>query len=169
MQRDGQHQQHRPVPAGLDALGLFSGKTQVQMRQDLVDDPQKSPTGQEPDDRRHPRLTTLRFDHFDGRRQQGPETGGDHDTRRESQHGIEQLAVDLLEEKYEGRPQGGHAPGEQRRQQSLFYRMQFYKPRQAMDSPVFEKSANRFGDLYSTTVCKVDQTSKWPLICGQRP
>ena len=104
------------------------GKAQMQVRQDLVHGPQEGPAGQETDHRRHPGRAALRFGHLDGRRQQGPEAGRDHDPGRETQHGVQQLAVDGLEEEDERGAQGGHAPGEQGGQQGLLDRMQFDEP-----------------------------------------
>ena len=121
VQRDGEHQERRRLPVGFDALDFRRAKVDVQVRNQFVKPKQEERPREEAEDRRNPRDIPLCLRHFDGRSEEAPVAGGDHDSAGESKHSVEDFARKFLKEKDEGGARGGHEPREGGRQEREQY------------------------------------------------
>ncbi len=119
MQGYRQNEQQATLPMCLDPFGLSHRRADMQMGEKAIGRRQKNAPGQEPYDRRQPARNAVAIRQFDGRGQQRPETGGQHDPGSKAHHAVQQLAVNRSGEKHDGRAECGHAPGKTCSQQCL--------------------------------------------------
>ena len=124
VQRYGGDEQDAALPVGFYALGLPHRAPGVKMRQYPVEAPQEDPPAQEPDHRRYPRRASASLRELDGRRQEREVARRDHNTGGESEHGVQDVTLDLVRKEDQPRPQSRHPPGEPRGEQYLYNRRQ---------------------------------------------